>query len=139
MFLCAPCHAESGCPWSPFAELGSYGRCECCGTSSGCTDCHGYDFRKTGHSHAPPEPDPEPEVKTPRRSPLRVEVRRVDGLCFRVYVRRGREEVQVGDFFSSPMHSPSFQEQSERLHQHAEEHAAAIRALVFRTEKVDNP
>jgi hypothetical protein len=64
MFLCKPCHEAGGCKWG-FAELGSRGRCECCGESAGCRDCHGYDYchgydfrRSPDHTHpAPPTQD----------------------------------------------------------------------------------
>ncbi len=36
MFLCEKCHGPK-CQW----EFGkSYGRCECCGRTDGCYDCH---------------------------------------------------------------------------------------------------
>ena len=53
MFLCKPCHDESGCTLGEFAHLPSYGSCECCRKTGTTLDCHGYDFRGSKHSHEP--------------------------------------------------------------------------------------
>ena len=46
MFMCDDCH-ESDCPTGWLEDLGpgSYGRCEGCGKTAGCVDCHGYKHR----------------------------------------------------------------------------------------------
>lgn len=54
MFLCTPCHKESGCSQADFPmHLRSRGRCECCEEAATCLDCNGYDFRKSDHKHLP--------------------------------------------------------------------------------------
>jgi hypothetical protein len=47
MFLCDPCHKKGDCPWD-LVELLSRGRCENCGETAVCVDCHHYDFRQGG-------------------------------------------------------------------------------------------
>jgi len=44
MFVCEPCHEKTKCKICQI--LGwfsmSYGKCESCGKSAGCFDCHSY-------------------------------------------------------------------------------------------------
>jgi formate-dependent nitrite reductase cytochrome c552 subunit len=56
MFLCEECHDNERC----FHFSGSYGRCEDCGKTAGCVDCHNPDA-------------PAPRKRKP--APKRVEVK----------------------------------------------------------------
>lgn len=43
MFVCEPCHDKSTCThWMIEGFMRSRGRCEVCGESADCLDCHGY-------------------------------------------------------------------------------------------------
>lgn len=50
MFLCGECHDKANCkfPHGEFVDielLVSWGKCEMCGKTEPCIDCHSYDFR----------------------------------------------------------------------------------------------
>src|SRR5438105_5873259 len=55
MFLCSPCHKQGGC--KSFMEMQSHGRCENCGNTDHCVDCHHYNF--SGRTEAEIEADVE--------------------------------------------------------------------------------
>jgi len=44
MFLCTECHAKTDCKNKQLEEIPfgmSYGKCESCGQTKPCADCHG--------------------------------------------------------------------------------------------------
>ena len=62
MFLCSKCHVDyPNC----FHFSGSHGRCEECGKTGDCVDCHGYIVREPPKP-PPPKAQPVPATLVPR-------------------------------------------------------------------------
>jgi hypothetical protein len=59
MFLCDPCHAKANCSMVGVDDVfapRSHGKCESCGASATCIDCHNYGQAKRKAKSSPAKP-----------------------------------------------------------------------------------